>query len=141
MIKDGYSIEEVSVMTGLTTRTIRNYLSDGQISAEKKDGKWFFKRSDFEKMIENPYVKAAIKAKNNAPVFDFLKDTKKKNDSVCIIVDRVVTGEGISDYIENLCNIVEVNKGAEFKLERTGDNLRIILSGPEEIVKKIYLAL
>lgn len=31
MLKDKYSIDEVSMMSGLTTRTIRNYLKDAHV--------------------------------------------------------------------------------------------------------------
>lgn len=47
MIKDNYSIEEVSMMSGLTTRTIRNYLKEGLVQAAKEDGKWVFTVDEF----------------------------------------------------------------------------------------------
>lgn len=42
MKKDRYTISEIAKMSGLTTRTIRNYLADGQVHGEKRDGKWEF---------------------------------------------------------------------------------------------------
>lgn len=139
-MKDKYSIEEVSLMSGLTTRTIRNYLKDGQITAEKEDGKWAFSVEDFQAMLSNPYAKAAIKAKNNALVYDFLSDEKKDTDSACLIIDRVVDESNMEAFVEKLCELDQNEAGLEIRLNKSGTHLRIILTGKEESVLKIFTA-
>ena len=67
-----YTINEISIMTGLTTRTIRNYLKSGLINGEKINGIWMFSHEDFSDMLVNPAIKPSIQAKNNAVVYDFL---------------------------------------------------------------------
>lgn len=42
-----YTINEVATMTGLTTRTIRNYLKSGLINGQKVNGVWLFSSEDF----------------------------------------------------------------------------------------------
>ena len=138
-LKDTYTINEIAQMTGLTTRTIRNYLNDGHVSGEKIDGKWVFTVEDFEAMLENPYVEQAIKAKNNAPVFDFLNADKKSGNSVCMIIDRCISDEEAMQLCYKMSDLVEESKKVEFRLEKKEKNLRIVLAGPEEEVKKIYL--
>ncbi|MGN0403083.1 MAG: helix-turn-helix domain-containing protein [Acetatifactor sp.] len=141
MKKDKYTINEVAKMSGLTTRTIRNYLAEGQIHGEKKGGKWVFTCDDFVDMLENPYVGPAIKAKSNAPLFDFIKDDRKMVDSTCIIIDRCVDGEAEQILVERLCNLVNAFGGVEFRYMKRNGNERIILTGSEENVRKIYLEL
>lgn len=141
MIKDKYSIEEVSMMSGLTTRTIRNYLKDGLVYATKEDGKWVFTLNEFTEMLSSSYVSAAIKAKNKAPIFDFLADEKKKNDSVCIVIDRILGEEETVPFISKVCSLQPEAGNVEMRLEKKDDNIRIVLTGPESVVKAIYLQL
>ena len=138
MLQDKYSIDEVARMTGLTTRTIRNYLNQGHILGEKIDGKWVFTIDNFVGMLENSYVASAIRAKNNAPVFDFIKADKKPCNSVCLIIDRCVSGDEALRLTDNVCRIIKEYDAVIFRFEKKNDNVRIILTGIEEQVKKIY---
>ena len=140
-MKDKYSIDEVSLMSGLTTRTIRNYLKDGQITAEKEDGRWAFSAEDFTGMLSNPYVRAAIKAKNNAPVFDFIADDKKDTDSACLVIDRVPGEKDEPALIEKLCKLSQNEAGLQMRFDKSGTHLRITLAGKEESVLKIFNAI
>ncbi len=137
-MKDKYSIDEISLMSGLTTRTIRNYLKDGQIKAAKEDGKWVFSIKDFTDMLSNPYVKAAIRTKNNMPVLDFIADEKKSTDSACLVIDRVVDEKDMTAFIEKLCSLSQSEEGVSMRLDRTETHLRIILTGKEEAVRKLF---
>lgn len=141
MIKDKYTIEEVSLMSGLTTRTIRNYLKDGLVHASKEDGKWVFTIDEFTNMLASNYVRAAVKAKINAPVFDFLADEKKKTDSVCMAIDRIMSEEEAIPFIERLCSLQEEIGGIDMRLEKRADHVRIILSGAEPKVRALYVQL
>ena len=141
MKKESYTITDIAKMSGLTTRTIRNYLADGQIHGEKKDGKWVFTCDDFTDMLENPYVGPAIKAKNNSLLFDFIKDDKKKVNSTCIIIDRCVDDEAEQVLRERLCKLVDASGDVEFRYRKQEDNVRIILTGREEKVRKLYFEL
>ena len=49
-MKETYSINDVAMITGLSTRTIRNYISLGFLSGEKVNGAWSFT----DKQIEAP---------------------------------------------------------------------------------------
>ena len=140
-MKDKYSIEDVSKMSGLTTRTIRNYLKDGLVHATKEDGKWVFTSDEYLDMLSNSYILAAIKTKNNAQVFDFLADEKKKSDSVCLVIDRIVSEEETEAFVSKVCSLQSEADGVEMRLKKKGANVRIILTGPEAAVKTMYLRL
>ena len=82
-----YSINDVAMMTGLSTRTIRNYIKMNLLDGEKVDGVWQFTEENFQSFVENPNVKPSIHAKSNAIVYDFMLDNHKKENEICMIVD------------------------------------------------------
>lgn len=132
-----YTINEISIMTGLTTRTIRNYLKSGLINGEKINGIWMFSHVDFSDMLANPAIKPSIQAKNNAVVYDFLVDNKKKINKICTIIDLYIDDTESNETSEFFCNTINsLSETGElsFKFEKNGRNVRVILSGTEETV-------
>lgn len=105
MLKATYSLNEVSKMTGLTTRSIRDFLYDGIATASKIDGKWVFSEQEFLAMLENPYIAPAIKVKNYAPVFDFFKADKKTDNTICLVIDRCLDDSDFEPLISKVCQV------------------------------------
>ena len=135
-----YTINEVATMTGLTTRTIRNYLKSGLISGEKVDGVWSFSSEDFCAMLNNPAIKPSIQAKNNAVVYDFIADDRKTINEICTILDLCVDdneAEEISQFFCDTINSYQDSGNLSFKFEKHNRNVRVILSGTEETVMEI----
>ena len=135
-----YTINEVATMTGLTTRTIRNYLKSGLISGEKINGIWMFSSEDFNAMLNNPAIKPSIQAKNNSVVYDFIADDRKKVNKICTILDLFVENNEAEEISQFFCNTI--NSYADigdlsFKFEKHGRNVRVILSGADEVVMEI----
>lgn len=135
-MEKNYTINQVATMTGLTTRTVRNYLKTGLIGGEKINGVWQLSAEDFRDMLNNPAVKPSIKAKNNAVVYDFLADEKKKTDKICTVIDLNVDDKEAEEISQFFCD--SVNNGdfedIVFKFEKKGSNVRVILSGADEAV-------
>ena len=132
-----YTINEISIMTGLTTRTIRNYLKSGLINAEKANGIWMFSPEDFSDMLTNPAIKPSIQAKNNAVVYDFLVDNKKKINKICTVIDLYIDDAESNEISEFFCDTINnLSEAGElsFKFEKNGKNVRVILNGTEETV-------
>ena len=135
-----YTINEVATMTGLTTRTIRNYLKSGLINGEKINGIWMFSSEDFEAMLNNPAIKPSIQAKNNSVVYDFIADDRKKVNKICTILDLYVEdneAEEISQFFCSTINSYADSGDLSFKFEKHGRNVRVILSGADEVVMEI----
>ncbi|MBQ3559672.1 MAG: helix-turn-helix domain-containing protein [Agathobacter sp.] len=82
-----YVINHVVMFTGLTDRTIRNYISSGILQGEKINGLWHFTPEQVEEFVSHPAVRPSILAKNNGIVYYFLLDDKKKNSEICLILD------------------------------------------------------
>ncbi len=82
-----YTLNHVTLFTGLTDRTIRNYLASGLLQGEKINGLWHFTPEQVDAFVRHPAVLPSIQAKKNSIVYDFLLDTKKKSKESCIILD------------------------------------------------------
>lgn len=135
-----YTINEVAMMTGLTTRTLRNYLKMNVLKGEKVDGLWKFTEEEFTEFLQNPYVKPSLQAKNKAIVFDYLAQNEKQINEICTIIDVCVSSHDEAEEISSFfCE--EINKRNEeninFSFEKNGSYARVILRGFEDTVMEI----
>ena len=137
-----YTLNEVAMMTGLNTRTLRNYLKMDVLKGEKIDGIWKFSECEFSDFISNPYVKPSLQAKSKAIVFDFLNEKEKQLNEICTILDLHVDLTESDEISEFFCT--ERNKRPEekitFSFERNGAYTRVILRGYEDTVMEILNA-
>lgn len=134
MEKEFYTINEISNMTGFTTRSLRNYIQAGQLNGEKIDGIWQFSAADFENFISDPNVAPGIKTKNNHVVYDFLADEGKIENQICSILDLSMNSEELKEFNEYFCSAMENCSSAKFKMEFHEGKMRAIISGPEDFV-------
>ena len=137
-----YTLNEVAMMTGLNTRTLRNYLKMDILKGEKIDGIWKFSECEFSDFISNPYVKPSLQAKSKAIVFDFLNEKEKQLNEICTILDLHVDLTESDEISEFFCT--ERNKRPDekitFSFERNGAYTRLILRGYEDTVMEILNA-
>ncbi len=59
-MKEHYTIQDVALITGLTDRTLRNHLSQGNLMGEKKGGIWQFTLQQVNDFIKLPQVQPVI---------------------------------------------------------------------------------
>ena len=136
IMKETYSINDVAMITGLSTRTIRNYISLGFLSGEKVNGAWSFTDKQIEEFTQDKAVKPSIKAKKNAIVFDFLGTKPSKQDKMCTILD-LTCQESLSASVFFCKKISEMKPASEFHFasEPSGTGVRLILSGsPSDVM-------
>ena len=139
-MKEYYTINEVAVMTGFTTRSLRLFIQQGFLEGEKIDGKWSFTSQQFENFISNPNITAGIKIKNNALVYDFLADFEKKENQTCLILDfHISSNEEFEEISSYFCTAMsdENVSASKMKLERQNNSVRLILSGPEDFIADV----
>lgn len=58
-----YLISHLVLSTGLTDRTIRNYIASGILQGEKINGLWHFTPEQVERFLRHPAVRPSILAK------------------------------------------------------------------------------
>ena len=140
-MKEQYNINELSMMTGLTTRTLRNYLQKGVLSGDKVDGAWTFSAEDIESFFAEPAVRKAMQAHRNALVYDFLADPFKKTNRVCTIMDFPVSTDEALDIARFFSTeIMDHGRDIEFRYINERHYARFILSGSEEQVAGLMKA-
>lgn len=96
-----YCIAHIVQFTGLTDRTVRNYISMGLLEGEKINGLWHFTPEQVEAFVRHPAVRPSIQAKRNALIYDFLVDTKKDEHQTCMILD--LPGENRKTVTDFFC--------------------------------------
>ena len=138
-----YNLNQVALITGLTTRTLRNHLKQGLLKGEKIDGNWSFSEEELTEYLADEAVKQAVSAKKYAAVYDFLADPYKKTNRICTIMDLPVSLEEAKSIAEFFCG--EINRNGhdiEFRYVQERGCARFIISGSEEQVadfmKKYY---
>jgi len=132
-----YVINHVSMITGLTDRTIRNYIASGVLQGEKINGVWHFTPEQVETFLLVPEVRLSIRSKNKSLVYDFMLDDFKKEDEACIILDlpnadRKIVMEEFAYRINN-----GSYRNINFSFETYGKTPRVILKGKMEDVLEI----
>jgi len=126
---NSFSIRQLSLMSGLTDRTIRNYIASGILQGEKSDGVWSFSPEQVRNFFYHPAVRPSILAKQNAIVYDFLQDGRKKNCEICMILD--LPEKNKREIMEYFCSRIssEDFDSIHFSFDGTGSTARIILKG------------
>ena len=124
-----YLINHLVLITGLTDRTIRNYISNEILHGEKINGLWHFTPEEVESFIAHPAVRPSILAKHHSAVYDFLLENKKEHCETCMVVD--IPGREKAEIAEYFCYRIS-NEGFEkvqFSFDGVTSVPRIILTG------------
>ena len=127
-----YTIGHIVQFTGLTDRTIRNYIASGILQGEKINGLWHFTAEQVDAFMHDSAVRPSILAKNNAIVYDFLLQDHKTGQQGCMILD--FPGEDVKTLNEYFCRAICDGDLHDFRftLDCLGSVPRVILSGRTE---------
>ncbi|MBR5970099.1 MAG: helix-turn-helix domain-containing protein [Lachnospiraceae bacterium] len=139
-MKTTCTINELSMMTGFTTRTLRNYIRSGVLRGEKKGGVWQFSEDDIAAFCADPNVFSKIIAKRDAIVTDFLNDPMAKGNRACVILNLVQTDEEKQKTAEWFCDTVSRFSDGEnirFASYSKNDRLRLVIEGEEKTIRAI----
>ena len=135
-----YNLNGLAMMTGFTTRTLRNYMNQGLLKGEKTDGVWRFTAEDVDRFFAEPFVKEGLRIKRNSVVFDFLADRKKKNARTCVVLDVPAARTKGMEISRFFCDLMNDAEDTVFTFDWDSGMCRIILSGAEDQVAKMLMA-
>ena len=133
-MKESYNLNELAMITSLTTRTLRNYLRLGALNGEKQGGAWTFTPEDVDAFLSNPAVRKSIETRRSALVFDFLADDYKRANRACVILDCPVDAEESVQLSRFFCESACEASDIELRIGRNRGITRVILSGGEDQV-------
>ena len=138
-MEETYNLNQLAVMTGLTTRTLRTDLAMGILEGEKEEGMWVFTTEQFEAYLQNPIVRQRLTTKQNAVVYDFLADTSKKTNQICITLDLPVSDEEMMEVQQFFCSEMCHAQNAKFVCRKIRNLIRVTLAGSEDDVSGMLL--
>lgn len=132
-----YVIPHLVLFTGLTDRTIRNYLAQGFLKGEQINGMWHFTPEQVESFLAHPAVRPSVLAKHNSIVYDFLVEDKRTTKQTCMILD--LPGEDCKTLGEFFSYTISNGdyRNIRFSFDGMGLTPRVILSGDAEEVLRL----
>ena len=135
-MKESYTISDIVAITGLSDRTIRNYISQKVLEGEKIEGAWRFTPEQLSTFMNDRNVLPGIRAKKNAIIYDFLSDSHRREQELCLMVDLPgADSQAVSSFF---CNVI--NDGGYESIRFSFDSLggqtpRVILKGkPDQVL-------
>lgn len=129
-MNDMLSVNEVAKELNVTTRTIRNYLSEGKLKGVKVGGQWRFPKSELQKFFGESV---------NHSIIDFIENDDINNFEGIVILTAPILGEQkvekLKSSIINQYNNVYNGNGRKFSYQKKSDNkILITLEGPHEYI-------
>ena len=143
-MKERYNLNELAMITSLTTRTLRNYLRQGTLHGEKIDGAWSFTVDEVSAFLDEPAVCQAMRSRHSALVYDFMADAFKQTNRICAIMDYAVDDAESEAIMRFFCECMNDAADVELRCGRERGLTRVILSGGEDqvtgILRRYYSA-
>ncbi|MBA0946998.1 helix-turn-helix domain-containing protein [Enterococcus gallinarum] len=130
MNHDLLSLSEVADALGVTTRTIRNYLSDGKLKGQKIGGQWKFLKSEVYRFIGQSVEN---------PVTNFFENENNfKTGSILVInipISSMRLVENLKNDLLNQYNNVYDGENRQFFYQAISkEQARVIIQGTIEYV-------
>ena len=135
-----YSLNDLALITGFTTRTLRTYISKGLLNGSKEDKIWQFTDEDIDRFMSDPFVREGLRIKRNSAVFDFLADTSKKQGRTCVILDLPVSAIEAQKISAFFCEQMCKANDASFASGNDHGVFRVILTGAQDQVASMMKA-
>ena len=137
-MKEVFGIEEIALMSGLSTRTIRTYIASGFLKGEKTSGAWRFTPEALEEFFSHKAVVPAIRAKRNAIVYDFASTKPDGSGKMCVLLDLPIEkAASATAFFCKYVSDIEPQRELRFAADKLGKGVRIILSGSDADLMKM----
>ena len=135
-----YRLSDIAEMTGLTDRTIRNYLKNGDLKGTKIGGQWRFTEKNIEDLFANREFNEEIEETFDVNIKQFFENVEDRK-LVCLsknIKNEKIDNKALTEIIMNRVSDFSLET---FKLKINTDeevaNVKIIIRGETNIVNKV----
>lgn len=121
MKKNLYTVDDVAKMTGLTNRTIHNYIRDGKLQGKKVGVQWRFTEEDIDELFKDQKVENDVIDSRNTLVLDFLEKKNRHMPESCSIIDYPSQNRKEADdlckKLLNFVNKINENEAPKFSYQ------------------------
>lgn len=134
-----YTVADVAELTGLTSRTIRNYLKDGTLRGKKIGVQWRFTEEDINRLFSEVDEAGAKILKPEDVISEFLKPREREGTECCFAWDIPFFDEKDIDMV---CSEVKQMMAEEkdmffaWEIMREQQVLRVAASGTAEKIEE-----
>jgi len=137
-----YTVENIAQMTGLTSRTIRNYIADGRLRGRKIGSQWRFTEADVEALFSQREISAdTAEASADDPVSSFLVPQTRSGITTCSIIDYPSPSADAAGVLQQMLSDHISTTGAyvSFSYQYLAEVsvARFIFTGPADQVSKL----
>lgn len=136
-----YTVENIAEMTGLTSRTIRNYLSSGKLKGRKVGGQWRFTQDDVGAFMNTTDMHQSIQQIGEQEMIDFIqsKHTGKEGQiCVCTMVDLFLPQQKVAKKCEKICVLFSRESGTSISFRYVYDEAlhmgRIVMKASPDLI-------
>lgn len=137
-----YTVEDIAMITGLTTRTIRTYLKSGRLKGKKVGGQWRFTEEDINSLFLDKEVSDKISNNNSKVVNDFLTNETSEN-LICSVLDYNFSTENEAKVLaDDICQFINKYNGDSklhfsYQYIKEWKKARFIVTGDIDIIGKV----
>lgn len=138
-----YTVEDIAKMTGLTTRTIRNYLKDGRLKGKKIGVQWRFTEENIRELFDDKDISDSAEEAKNQIVIDFINNKEIEMMQTCSIIDYPCENpHEMEDLCKNVLEIVNEYKKTglvkfSYQYQKEYKKARFIIIGEIQCVQNI----
>ncbi|HIQ61959.1 MAG: helix-turn-helix domain-containing protein [Christensenellales bacterium] len=127
--------------TGLTEKTLRNYMRMGLLRGEKSRGKWQFPPEALEALLTHPYTRPSIRRQGRILVEDFLQGARG-GERACVVLDLCLAAPEDGARLRRAL-VESVNRSVppvRMVYEQDAAQARVFLSGDAQTVQACLAA-
>lgn len=134
-----YTVADVAELTGLTSRTIRNYLKDGTLRGKKIGVQWRFTEADINRLFSEAGGTNVLRTED--VISGFMENTVRQQLEGCLVIDIPFQKEDeLQKYIQIFKELtLEENERGSCTYEVLEESriLRVAASGDIQILEKL----
>lgn len=141
-----YTVDDVAMMTGLTSRTIRTYIKDGVLRGKKVGVQWRFTEAEVKELFKDKKVEREVADAKNKLIYNFLEKREADTERSCMVVDCPLKSEAeeekLSEELMEFINSYQWGSDFQFSYQLFKDEkiARFIISGAlKEVLKIIHI--
>lgn len=137
MTSDYFTIDQVSEKLGIHAKTVRRYISNGKISAQKIAGSWRINPESLNIYLDSCDSKGHEKSNISKDDFCIFMDNEyfDSNDSlqVCSIIDCYVSNENVKELLKEVMGVV-----AEYSLDNKKSRFNYVYDDAENKIRLVF---